>query len=218
MKAWWAVSPKPGNAGDIFTPWMMRRDGVEPEFVNPNVSGKILGIGSTLKYAQPGDQVWTTGLMRRSDRPSLQAKFRAVRGPISADACGLGSRVPLGDGALCLPRYYAPKTHPVHKLGVVPHYVDAPHKSGWPVAWLDALVINTLTTDVEDFIDQICSCERIESSSLHGGIVAAAYGIPFKFVKLGNRLCGDGTKFEDAIQGIAAANVDDLMEARPWLK
>lgn len=196
----------------------MRRDGVEPEYVSNGSPGKILGIGSTIRFAQAGDQVWTTGAMRLADRPNPKANFRALRGPITASICGVTGRVPLGDGALCLPRYYTPKTKPIVPLGCVIHYIDLPHKEDWPDAWKTALPISPLTTDVEWFIDRICMCERIESSSLHGGLVAAAYGIPFKFVKLGNRLSGDGTKFEDAIQGIAASNVDDLMAARPWIK
>jgi len=46
---------------------MMRQDGVEPTHVSQNESGKILGIGSILRFAKPGDQVWTSGIMRKGD-------------------------------------------------------------------------------------------------------------------------------------------------------
>ena len=196
----------------------MRRDGVEPEWVGSSYQGKVLGIGSILKFAQKGDQVWTTGIMRRSDGPyTKQANYRALRGPHSAEKVGLLGKVPLGDGALCLPRYYTPKSKPTEPFGIVPHYIDMPHKREWPIHWLGGELISTLTTDVEEFIDQIYSCQFIESSSLHGCIVAQAYGIPWKWVRIGNRLSGDDVKFADFTDSLPHVNIDDLMAARPWI-
>lgn len=219
MPAWWPTAPLPGNLGDILTPWMMRRDGVEPQFVGTDYCGKILGIGSILRWAQKEDEVWTPGFARLTDRCETRCHIRALRGPITAELCGILGRVPLGDGALCLPRYYSPAIRPTVKLLGIAHYVDWPHPEAWPAHWHDenAKVITTLTTDVEGFIDQILSAERVESSSLHGAVVAAAYGIPWKFLVLGDRLCGDGTKQRDFELGLAQANVDDLMATRPWI-
>jgi hypothetical protein len=222
MKTWWPTTPMPGNLGDILTPWMMRRDGVEPEFVGTDFRGKVLGIGSTLRFAQRYDEVWSTGLMRRSDRPDPSANFRALRGPISAEVCGVLGRVPLGDGAMCLPRYYAGDrrqgTGDRAKLAVVPHYIDLPHRDEWPADWKEegVLVINPRTVDVEGFVNQILSAERVESSSLHGCIVAEAYGVPWKWVRIADRLNGDDTKFEDFRLSLPHVCVDDLMAARPW--
>ena len=220
MKTFWPITPKPGNVGDILTPWMMRQDGVEPEFVGSNFCGKILGIGSIMRLAQKDDQVWTTGIMRKSDRPDPMANFRAVRGPLTADACRLTGKVPLGDGALCLPRYYQPESVlATVKTLFVFHYVDWPHRNDWPKEWKDEgnRVMTTLTTDVKGFVDQITSAEHVVSSSLHGYLIALAYGIPARWIKLGDRLSGDGTKFVDGFQGWEQANIDDLMAARPWI-
>jgi len=198
---------------------MMRQDGVEPQWVHKDRAGKLLGIGSILRFAKPGDSVWTSGIMRKSDPINPKACFFALRGPLSLEASGVThrARIPLGDGALCLPRYYAPERKPVFKLGIVPHYCDLPYRNEWPKHWHSAKLISPLTTDVKGFIDQIVSCERIESSSLHGCIVAEAYGIPWAWVKIGDRLNGDGSKFHDAFEGFKVADVDDLMDARPWI-
>lgn len=75
VRTFWPRTPAPGNIGDIITPWMMRQDGVEPTHVSQNVSGKILGIGSILRFAKPGDKVWTSGIMRKGDSINPKACF-----------------------------------------------------------------------------------------------------------------------------------------------
>ena len=219
MRTFWPRSPAPGNIGDILTPWMMRQDGVEPTHVSQNESGKILGIGSILRFAKPGDQVWTSGIMRKGDPINPKACFCALRGPLSLEKAKASHRakIPLGDGALCLPRYYNPAVNPIYPLGVVPHYIDLPHRHEWPVYWQDALLISPLTKDVESFVDLIVSCERIESSSLHGCIIAEAYGIPWTWVKVGSRLSGDDSKVHDVKGSLPHVVLDGLMDARPWI-
>jgi hypothetical protein len=44
---------------------------------------------------------------------------------------------------------------------------------------------------------QILACEHILSSSLHGIIVAHAYGIPAVQVQFSDRIFGDGVKYHD---------------------
>ena len=39
---------------------------------------------------------------------------------------------------------------------------------------------------LENFIDEVCSCQKIFSSSLHGIILAQAYGIPAQWIQITN--------------------------------
>ena len=48
-----------------------------------------------------------------------------------------------------------------------------------------------------DVIDQICSCERILSSSLHGLIVSDAYQIPSCWIELTGKISGGYFKYYD---------------------
>ena len=46
-------------------------------------------------------------------------------------------------------------------------------------------------------IDQICSCERILSSSLHGIITSDAYGVPNCWIELTGKISGGHFKYYD---------------------
>lgn len=97
-----------------------------------------------------------------------------------------------GDPALLLPLVYTPKAKRTAPIGIIPHLHDyAAVKIECP----NERVIS-LNGEIEDVIDEICACEYIVSTSLHGVIVAHAYGVPALWVKKGY-IYTDGIKFKD---------------------
>ena len=95
-----------------------------------------------------------------------------------------------GDPALLLPLVYTPITKEKCKVGIIPHLRDLPHiLRDFP----NSKVIN-LGKKIEEVIDEINSCEYILSTSLHGIIVAHAYGTPALWIKRGY-IFTDGLKF-----------------------
>ncbi|MGN0070082.1 MAG: polysaccharide pyruvyl transferase family protein [Prevotella sp.] len=112
----------------------------------------------------------------------------------------------VGDAAMLLPAYYRP--HKLwngrkYRLGVIPHVVDRHH------AFIDSLESdNILVIDLAhykcwtDVIDQICSCEHIASSSLHGLIVSDAYAIPNCWIELSGNISGGHFKFYDYFSSV----------------
>ena len=63
-------------------------------------------------------------------------------------------------------------------------------------------VINLINTNIESVINDILSCEKTISSSLHGLIVSDAYNIPNTWVKFDNNIKGDDTKFHDYFKSV----------------
>jgi hypothetical protein len=66
----------------------------------------------------------------------------------------------------------------------------------------NTLVINLINNDHKAVTRQILSCEQIVSSSLHGVIVAQAYGIPAVWVRFSDKLSGDNVKFDDYFKSV----------------
>lgn len=192
--AYWCLSE---NVGDRLTPWIIERiTGKRPTYVEPSFGAEhhVLA-GSILNHAQKGAVVWGAGIATLTDGVNVETDIRAVRGPISrARALSCGARCPAvyGDPGLLVSRWIDRST-PVHPMGVVPHYVDEFRARKW---WGQGNVVSALQ-DVEPFVQAVTRYHRIVSSSLHGIIIAHAYGIPAAWVKLSDSVGGDGTKFRD---------------------
>ncbi|OLP62117.1 transposase [Xaviernesmea oryzae] len=128
------------------------------------------------------------------------AKFRvmATRGPVSeALLTGkpAGTVGVYGDPVWLLPHFYRPKVEKRWKLGVIVHLseladreVEAHLREGHdrydiPAELSDDIhIINTVTSigldGMKAKMEEILSCERIVSTSLHGLVFAESYGIP----------------------------------------
>ena len=100
----------------------------------------------------------------------------------------LGIDCVVGDPALLLPKVYNPLVQKKHDLGIIPHYghYEEILKTQSPAHIIDPFL------PTEQFINEVLSCNVIYSSSLHGLIVADAYGIPNKWV-----IYGDTFKYRD---------------------
>jgi hypothetical protein len=200
---WWMEGPYPGNFGDILNPYLIEKiTGIPPLFSHRGRG--LLAIGSIIKFAQAGTRVWGSGTPRMTDQLAADADYRAVRGPLTRQlVLESGGTCPeiYGDPALLLPRYYRPSsTGPSHKLGLIPHIshlaADLPISEG--VRFISPKLVGY--DAIESFIDAIVDCESILTSSLHGLIVAHAYGVPARWCEYGDKgvaLAGDGTKFQD---------------------
>lgn len=142
-------------------------------------------------------------------------KVLAVRGPLTREYLmkySVDCPEVYGDPALLLPLLYKPKSqHKMYKIGVIPHYVDlGSHIINEFVKGGNGTIklINVVNyMDWHDVIDEICNCEFIVSSSLHGLIVSDAYNIPNIWVKFSSKIWGNDFKYYDYYASIHKSNV-----------
>jgi hypothetical protein len=205
--AFWCRYPSARNFGDALTPWLIRRiAGEDPVFAEPHDSGqKYLIVGSIMEYATRSTVVWGAGIINLSDPIDPECHILAVRGPLTrqrALECGATCPAIYGDPALLLPKFYTPSAPSERSLiGVVPHYFDKPKVMAHWSPPRNSRIID-IQRPVERVIDDITSCDHVLSSSLHGLIVAHAYGIPALWIRFGDGLLGDGSKFRDYLSSV----------------
>lgn len=188
------------NIGDTLTPIILDWLKIPHQRAKNGDSGKFLGVGSILGVAKENDVVWGSGFIKdlKFEKPK-GLKVLAVRGKLSEEILQVDCRV-FGDPALLLPLIYNPKIEKTHRTGAIPHYVDVDEPVFKEFKEEGYFMID-VRQDWKSFIDQVLSCKSIVSSSLHGIVIAEAYGIPATWVKPSKNVIGDGFKFADYLTG-----------------
>lgn len=176
----------PANFGDELSSFIVAQVlKVDVELAAKNDKGKLLGIGSILHQAKEKDIVWGSGINGKYVDRKVEAKhlnILSVRGPLTQaylKECGYNAPDIFGDPAVLTPLFYTPKQHD-HKKAVayVPHFSELKNLT----MDQDIPVINP-TKPYKEVIDDIFNTELILSSSLHGVILAEAYGIPAVLIR-----------------------------------
>lgn len=169
----------------------------------------LFGIGSILDSATYKSLVWGSGF-REEYSTFKGGKVYAVRGKLSLQKVPINHRVgsvALGDPALLLPLVYQPKKEKLHKVSIIPHFVEFDYF--YQKYSSKYHIIDVRTEIVERVIDEICSSQYVMSSSLHGVIIAQAYGIPVLWIKHGWINSSD-FKFKDYFSGVNIPKYDGL--------
>jgi hypothetical protein len=124
--------------------------------------------------------LWGTGVLNPFWRRDFLDNVRVVlmRGPISAALMKLRFKV-FGDPGLLAPEALGPAPDRVDRIAVIPHHNQADDPAiAAMVARDPALHLVDPRADAPSVCSQIAASAHVVSASLHGLIVADAYGVP----------------------------------------
>lgn len=151
---------------------------------------KLLAVGSIIHMAEENDVIWGAGINGkhpdRTDKNIYRFKHldvRAVRGPLTRQflmEMGINCPAIYGDPVLLIPILFPEfqrAENPSRDYVIIPHYAD------------EHLFINhpnlvTVKEDWDEIIRQVLDSKFVIATSLHGIVVAEAFGIPARYLKV----------------------------------
>ncbi len=182
------------NFGDYISLKVVERIVGEPvriyKFYPFEAGRKLLAIGSLLYFARNHDVLWGCGCnakyLSREDYKFTQLDIRALRGPLTReflkDKFNIDAPEIYGDPALLIPYLFPEfkrKKKPKYDYIVIPHYKE---QSLFPKQQNNHAVYPTEPWAI--VIQKIVNSAFVISSSLHGIVVAEAYGIPARMLRV----------------------------------
>jgi pyruvyltransferase len=174
---WWKDVP---NWGDLLTAPLLKHYADLDTQWSRAADADVISVGSILGHVSPRE--WTghvlgSGKLFAGDEVPDQARVWALRGPLTAK--GIRGDYALGDPGLLADELVSPQPR-VFTLGILPHWSDQDLHQRTEWDRYSPLRIHP-TWHPLDVIAAIGKCHKLVTSSLHGLIVADAFGIPRRF-------------------------------------
>ena len=177
---------------------------------------ELLGIGSIIVGDLSNYVIWGSGII--SEKTELLTKPKeilALRGHNTLRKIKEvgGNCEVFGDPVLLFPEIFSQsQVVKKYKYGIVPHFKDKQSIGIQKIASLQnpEIKIIDIQSGIEEFVIDILSCESILSSSLHGLILAEAYGIPTCRVVFSEKLLGGDFKFYDYYSGVGISTMETV--------
>ena len=177
---------------------------------------EILGVGSIIVGDLSNYVIWGSGII--SEKTTLLTKPKevlALRGYNTLNKIReLGADCDVfGDPVLLFPEIFPSERNvKKYKYGIVPHFKD---KQTIGIQKIQALQnpeikIIDIQSGIEEFVEDVLSCENILSSSLHGLILAEAYEIPTCRLVFSEKLIGGDFKFYDYYSGVGIKTMETV--------
>lgn len=187
IKAFWYSS---NNFGDNLNHYLIKKLSGKPVVLSDRLTPHYIVCGSILTEANKYSTVWGAGFSWDHYQPfDKDAQYITVRGNLSAERINKNVQF-VGDPAIVLSLLYQPPAHKKYQYGIIPHWSE--HEF-FLNNYSNLHIIDPFQS-VEDFIDDVASCEKVLSSGLHGLIVADTYGIPNAWIDLSKK---DHFKYQD---------------------
>lgn len=223
---WWDGKP---NFGDVIGPWLVAKITNKTPINGRAIkrsSPPLMAVGSILNMLEQDDTVvWGSGLMNPlSEQATARLRslngisVRAVRGKLTREELieKLDWKVPevYGDPALLLPRFFPVQESNIEKkkIAIIPHYV---HREHFQDVASESISLIDVHNGMERVVEEIAKSSVCISTSLHGLIIAQAYGVPWVWMRVtDSRLGGDTFKFRDFFSTLNSSVVSSIEVAK----
>ncbi len=216
------------NYGDALGVWLPKLLNINRGYILPRRfvfdwqytrGTNIQMVGSALGDVDEHSIVCGAGAVSSEQLPKAKpAKIVSVRGPLTRDiflSQGMDCPAVYGDPAMLLPLFYTPiNVKKRYKIGLIPHYVDKDSPGvkllcqNPDIHLIDILLPPNrgLQMSIEKYwkcwVDELCACEYVISSSLHGLILAETYHIPTLWATFSDNINGGTFKYMDYYKSI----------------
>lgn len=165
------------NFGDLLAPLLINRFSHLPSEWSEPQDSELVMVGSILEHIPKDYRGVIAGCGKLHEKTVLDfpnARILAVRGPLTAK--GMKGNIVLGDPGLLADELVGFRDKE-YDLGIVAHWTDTTLEHDSRFKKFNPRIIR-VGDDPLKVIEEIAKCKKIVSSSLHGIIIADAYGIP----------------------------------------
>lgn len=201
IKAYWWAEVR--NFGDALAPLLLQRFADLKVEWSPISHAKVASVGSILEHIPPlwDGYILGSGMLRENSplhlhgmKSGITAKILALRGPLTARV--IPGNYALGDPGILADELVGPQERK-WDLGILPHFTDTELEPKFRalIPKEHSVCVIKPGNDPLTVLREIGSCRRLVTSSLHGMIVADAFGIPRR-VEYTNKMDRDGGDFK----------------------
>lgn len=197
----WKKGEPVQNLGDFLSEYVHARHLGAPKRGTPetvHLVGSVISDWYIKAQKKLGRSIgfWSCGMRDTfcCEKHRNYATYLGVRGAYTAAALGLSKEKIVGDLGLLFPFIYPSKrTQQEGKFITIPHFHDKRSDLEILNTYGGSDVLRTNIANsyeaVDNFLDELNSASFILTASLHGAILAYAYGIPFALLNSGSIDC-----------------------------
>lgn len=208
------------NFGDYLSPLLVEMLACKPVVYAPVHKADMMAIGSILPRERKARRfflprrlhIWGTGTNAPGLSFSPRHHYHALRGVHSRDqVLGLRHAPVLGDPGLLAAHWWEGRPRPEkrYRIGLIPHYVDRENSHVQAAARLPGVHLIDVFWPVEEVLRAVQACDFVFSSSMHGLIVADAFAVPNRRIRVSSGLISD-FKFLDYYSAFALTEPEPL--------
>ena len=194
------------NVGDIYGRYLIEK------IINNPVRQRYQGnnvfqlVGSIIRDSNSDSVILGSGILAKTDIIKCFKDCHIVRGKHTLNSLKKSqpqydcSKIIMGDPGLTLSYFVNKKVNKTHIYGLLLHYIDCQFiKEYFSDECLNKIkVINIDNPNIDEFISQILSCEKIIISSLHGIVFSHSLGLTPYWIRLSkSKLPIDDIKYHD---------------------